>query len=195
MVPNCIHGIDEKYCARCRKAFATKPIEPDAIVITSKNKPALILGESSLDGRTRVLLLENSNYGYITELNIHKAHHLSQNSDRYKKALVGLLKVSRTNGYIFFPEYPLTSREQGPEGPSRCYNCHLLLSLKLHSLGCTQCRYYVCKCGRCLCGYGGVNYLHQRFEQNPELPISWEDRCDYVRVINFCMKMANVDAL
>jgi len=61
MVPNCIHGIDKRCCARCRSTAATKPKYPDALVMVN-NKPTLILKVLSDEGYARALLLENKNY-------------------------------------------------------------------------------------------------------------------------------------
>jgi hypothetical protein len=89
---------------------------------------------------------------------------------------------------LFRPEFPLTSRERTSEGPPHCYECKVHLSFKKGSLGCTECRYYVCRCGRCLCGYEGWNYLGTPFEQRPPLPIPREQRLEYVRVVTLCQK-------
>jgi hypothetical protein len=66
-------------------------------------------------------------------------------------------------GYLFHPERALTIREQTEEGPTHCYQCKTELSLEKGSLGCTQCQYYVCRCGRCLCGFTGWNYRGELF--------------------------------
>ena len=74
--------------------------------------------------------------------------------------------VALQQGYLFHPERVLTARERTAEGPSRCYHCHIELSLEKQSLGCTRCRYYVCRCVRRLCGYTGKNYLGQLFRSS-----------------------------
>jgi len=86
-------------------------------------------------------------------------------------------------GFLFRPQQSLTQREDRPgEGLPPCHYCRIALSCENGSLGCTQCKYYACICGRCLCGYEGRNYRGEFFKQHSSLPISREQRLECVRV-------------
>ena len=184
MGTTCKHGVDTRYCAVCQQAGETVPIRTGALQVTREGRPVMVLttrpGSTDvaalmLDGASaRLATLEGSTLGAP-----------SSAFDR-RAALDQFRRVSMTLGYLFQPENALTTRELTAEGPPWCYSCHTELSLAKQSLGCTQCRYYVCHCGRCLCGYTGTNYLGQVFRQFPSLPIPRKVRLEFVRVVRFC---------
>jgi hypothetical protein len=92
------------------------------------------------------------------------------------------IQAAVKRGYLFLPTHPLTTREQTDQGPTHCYHCKVLLSFQTRALGCTECRSYVCRCGRCICDYEAKNCQGQFFRQKTKLPIDREDRVEYIRV-------------
>lgn len=186
MSAKCKHGLEPRFCALCRQADETAPLRSDAIWLTSDGRPALVVrvevdSERAmallLDGRSaRIEVLSLSDLRAIGE-GAHSESH--EWRDRFHAAALEM-------GYLFHPNRPLTVREQGEEGPTHCYQCKTEVSWEKGSLGCTKCRYYVCRCGRCLCGYTGRNYRGELFSQYPPLPIPREQRLEFVRVVGFC---------
>lgn len=182
----CKHGLDGRFCAACQQAKEIEPLRRDALRVTNEGKPALILRTILGSLNVTVLLLDGTTIRFEAMEEISLRHPMTVISLNQQKVFSLFLKLALQKGYLFQPNRELTYREQTEEGPSRCYSCHTELSLAKHSFGCTQCRKYVCHCGRCLCGYEGKNYLGQVFNQSPELPISLEERLEFVRVVRFC---------
>ena len=181
----CKHGLDEKFCVSCQQARETEPLRRDALRVTNEGKPALILRTilSSLD--MIVLVLDRNTIWFETVKEISLRHPMTVVSFNQRKVLDLFLHLTLQKSYLFHPHQELTHREQIEEGPPRCTFDHSELSLKKGSLGCTRCQKYVCECGRCLCGYTGKNSLGQVFNC-PPLPVSREERLEYVRVVKFC---------
>ncbi len=110
------------------------------IILGSQNIPALVL-----DGNT--VRFESMKVDTLLSFPV---------SPNRRQVLDLFHRLALQAGYLFYPGHVLTYREQTDEGPPRCYFDHTELSLEKHSLGCTQCRYYVCQYGRCLCGNTGM---------------------------------------
>jgi len=187
MGATCKHGVDERYCALCREAAETEPLRPEALVVTSDGNPALLLRPRSDSGNASALVLDNG-VGRLAALGLGGVRPIGPTTGLGSRPqiLAQFHAVALQMGYLFHPERALTAREQTDEGPGRCYHCHIELSLEKRSLGCTRCRYYACRCGRCLCGYTGKNYLGQLFSQFPALPIPRSQRLEFVRIVRFC---------
>ncbi len=186
MTSRCKHGLDPRFCAECQKAIETEPLPPDALRLTLDGKPGLVLRMESGSENATALVLEGA-VGRIVSVacSAFLAFESMAGFDR-QQALEQLHTVALGMGYLFHPERALTLREQTEEGPTHCYECKTELSLEKGSLGCRQCQYYVCRCGRCLCGYTGRNYQGDLFTQSPPLPISRKERLEFVRVVRFC---------
>lgn len=184
MAATCKHGVDVRFCAVCLEAAETEPLQPDALVVTADGNPALLLRPGSDSGNAPALVLENA---VVHFANVALEGVLAPAGGFDRPGLLAQFHaVTQQMGYLFHPGRALTAREQTAVGPGRCYHCRVELSLAKRSLGCTKCQYYVCRCGRCLCGYTGKNYLGQLFSQFPALPIPRRDRLEYVRVVRFC---------
>jgi hypothetical protein len=181
----CKHGLDERFCAICQQAKETEPLRRDAMRVTEEGKPALLLRTilGSLD--ITVLVLDGKTIRFDTVKEISLRHPMTVVSFNQRKVLDLFLHLALQKGFIFYPEHELTCPEKIEEGPPRCTFDHSELSLEKGSLGCLRCRAYVCQCGRCLCGYTGRNTLGQVFSC-PPLPISREERLEYIRVVRFC---------
>lgn len=186
MATKCKHGVDESFCATCREAAETRPLGPESLVITSDGNPAILLRTNSNKGNASALVLE-AGMGRLTTVGLGGLQPVDSSAGLITepRLLARFHEVALKMGFLFHPERELTAREQSDEGPSHCYHCRTILSLKGRSLGCTQCQYYVCLCGRCLCGYTGKNYLGQVFSQYPELPIPRSQRLEFVRIVRF----------
>ena len=182
----CKHGLDERFCDPCQRARETEPLRSDALRVTRKGNPLLVLRTILGSQNVKALMLDGNTVIFATVEESTLRVLDSTISFNRQKVLDQFLHLALQRGYLFQPEHELTYRERTEEGPSRCYFDHTELSQKKCSLGCTQCRYYVCQCGRCLCGYTGMNYLGQVFSQLPELPISRENRLEFIRVVKFC---------
>lgn len=179
MTKKCIHGIDIRFCKNCQEAIEREPILADAVWSTQEGEGVLILRPAKA-GRVKVL----------TEAGISEMEEITLQSEA-GSGREGLLrdllaKTASERGFLFVPESPLTRREQLDDiGPTHCYHCKSTLSFETGSLGCSKCQYYVCGCGRCLCGYEGWNWKGEPFSQFPPLPISWEDRLEYLRAFRY----------
>jgi hypothetical protein len=186
MIDNCKHGLDRRFCNKCRSEKEKEPLQRSDIWITNENYPVIILRRQLEDNTMFVFLLDGSS-GRL--MNIHEGSFNkpadTEGSEYLELLLKQFHKIALQLGYIKHPERALTSRELGEEGPSHCYHCKTKLSFKKGSLGCTKCNSYVCSCGRCLCGYEGRNYRGEMFSQ-PQLPITFEERLQYVRVVMMC---------
>ena len=155
MGATCKHGVDPRFCAACQLAGEAERLRPDALQVTREGKPALLLRIGFGSGNVTVLVLDGA-AGHLATMDggAMRAPDSTNALDR-REVLDLFRRVALQLGYLFHPEHALTTREQTAEGPARCYSCRTELSLAKHSLGCTQCRYYVCQCRRCLCGYTG----------------------------------------
>jgi hypothetical protein len=190
MPVTCSHGLDERFCAACQLARETEPLRRDALRVTDDGKPALILRTILASLSVKVLVLAGTTIRFqtIKEISLHLPMTVIYFNQR--KVLKLFRDLALRKGYIFQPEQEITYEEPIEEGPSRCTCDHSDLSLEKGSLGCTQCGTYVCQCGRCLCGYTGQNTLGQVM-CCPPLPISREERLEYIRVVRFCL--ANIE--
>jgi len=183
MSTKCKHGLDPRFCAECRRTDETKPLPTNPVRITQDGKPAIMLRLQPESQRATVVLWD----GTIASVECSALHTVEVAAGFDQEGVLRRFHdIALERGYLFYPNRPLTVREQVEKGPSRCYWCKSLLSFQKGSLGCRQCGYYVCQCGRCLCGYDGWNYLRQYFAQYPPLPILWEQRLEFVRVVRFC---------
>ena len=92
-------------------------------------------------------------------------------------------------GFIFKPSYFLARDRRGE--PIKCHKCKGKISFRNNSLGCSKCKYYICECGRCLCGYVGFVHTGYYLEEGkfPSLPIERRDRRDFVRVVRLVERM------
>lgn len=176
MNAKCIHGIDPKRCATCRQASEREPLPPDPFRTTPDGRRVLLL---RLDGFGTAKVLTGDGICQLKESELQPATGGAALREQ-------LADVAARRGFLFVPHHPLTIREQREDiGPSHCYHCNVSVGLDMGSLGCEACRYYVCGCGRCLCGYTGRNWKNEFFSQLPPLPISREDRLEYLRAFRF----------
>lgn len=186
---NCKHGIDQQFCSICTKEHEIEPLDDDTVKLNSDGKYYVLLRDSHNENQNRGFYLENQIIEPVSFLEI--SNSIVVNID--DKANVDILKAFEEaalgKGLLFIPKHPLTHRENEPIGPSKCHRCHELLDFESGSLGCSVCRYYACRCGACLCGYEGVNYLRQYFKQLPPLPISREDRLEYIRIVKLLKRI------
>jgi hypothetical protein len=186
MPVTCKHGLDLRFCVTCQQASETEPLRRDALRVTEEGKPVLILRTILASLSVTALLLDEATIQFETIKEISLRHPMTVIPFSQPKVLNSFLNLTLQRGYFFHPNHELTYREQIEEGPPQCYSDHSELSLEKGSLCCTQCRKYVCQCGRCLCGYTGKNYRGQVFG-HPPLPISKEERLEYIRVVRFCV--------
>ncbi|MBI5711614.1 MAG: hypothetical protein HZC42_15115 [Candidatus Eisenbacteria bacterium] len=162
----------------------------DALKLAPDNRPALVLRREHGSEEATALLLEGT-AGHIETVDCGALRPPDAAPDFNRDEILERFHAFALEaGFLFHPGQALTWRELGSEGPPHCHECKTQLSLNAGSLGCTQCRYYVCRCGRCLCGYTGKNYLGQFFQQFPALPIPREQRLEFVRVVRFCVRPA-----
>jgi len=177
MAEKCIHGLDSRFCGICRQADDRAPLPVQPLRVTSDGHIVVVL--RMLTEGAKILQL-----GDDLGLRVVGLPDLRALADA-SAALVDkerIVQAAAERGYLFLPTDALTYREQIDVGPTHCYHCKVVLSLETGALGCRQCHYYVCRCGRCLCGYTGTNWKGQLFSQYPDLPIAREDRVEYIRV-------------
>jgi hypothetical protein len=163
----------------------TEPLRRDALRVTTEGKPALILRTILRSLEVTVLVLDENTIRFETVKEITLRHPMTVIPFNQRKVLKLFLDLTLQKGYLFHPGRELTYEGPIEEGPPRCLFDHSELSLNKGSLGCRQCRKYVCECGRCLCGYRGRNPLGQVFS-SPPLPVPLEERLEYIRVVRFC---------
>jgi hypothetical protein len=186
----CKHDIDRRFCAFCREAVEREPLQAAPLMITESGQAVLVVRHFE-NGVVRVInpvltpaLVETSS----------ACLRPFPDSKSNMDAREVLLRVVLDEGYLFIPKQPLTFRERFDDvGPPHCYYCKTVLALDSGTLGCTRCRYYVCGCGRCLCGYTGTNWQGQLFSQCPALPIPREDRLEYVRAFRYLRPPSRAD--
>jgi hypothetical protein len=177
----CIHShwLDASLCSLCRRVSEQAPVPRNPLRSLEDGTPALLLRVPT-DGRAYVLTA--SGLSHVAD----RVLHFEVDPQRLRAMRVQLMDVARRKGFVFVPTRPLTWREQLDEvGPPHCYFCRIVLSAQAGSLGCSACNYYVCSCGRCLCGYTGRNWRGDLFSQFPELPISRDARLEFVRAFRF----------
>jgi hypothetical protein len=177
----CIHiqGVDERYCALCRQALEQAPLPEDPLRSFNDGTPVFIL---RIAGPGTAKVMTERGLSEVRESDLQS----EAESWRARDMRERLSAAAAMRGFLFVPDQPLTWREQLDEvGPSRCYHCRIELSLERRSLGCSACRYYVCRCGRCLCGYTGRNWKGELFSQFPPLPIARTDRLEFLRAFCF----------
>jgi hypothetical protein len=189
MADQCKHGMNPRFCGICLKATETAPLRPDDLVLTSDGNPALLFKSGSDTGNAPALVLDNAG-GHLTTVGLTDVRPLDPTTGFDRPTLLAQFhEVALEKGYLFHPTRALTHREQTEEGPTHCYHCrpYTELSFAKGSLGCKLCNSYVChRCGHCLSGYTGKNYLGQVFSQPDLLPIPWRERLKYIRVVRFC---------
>lgn len=185
----CKHGLDLRTCVDCREARESEPLPPDTLHTTLTGTPVLVLRRTS--GASNALIMQvEAGKSRITTIESTGLRVFDARLGDPRDVLERFHRVALEDGYLFHPRWELTVREQTVEGPSHCYQCRTEVSFNKRSLGCTQCHYYVCRCGRCLCGYTGQNLWGEVFSQRPPLPISRQERLEFVRVVNFCAGIA-----
>jgi hypothetical protein len=163
----------------------SSPLRRDALRVTEEGKPALILRTILPSLSITALVLDGSTIHFKTIKEISLRHPMTIPSFKPREILKVLLDLALQKGYLFQPKQEITYQEQVGEGSPRCTFDHSELSLEKGSLGCTQCQTYLCRCGRCLCGYTGKNTLGQVISW-PTLPVAREERLEYIRVVKFC---------
>jgi hypothetical protein len=175
----CLHGLDRRFCGRCRERDERAPIPPDPIRSSLDGNGVLLLRHPT-DGEAKVLT--PGGLAMLREDHLQsEAHSWREHSLRAQ-----LRTTAATRGFLFVPTRPLTWREQLDDvGPSHCYHCRSILSIDTGALGCSACGYYVCGCARCLCGYTGRNWKGELFSQFPPLPILREERLEYLRAFRY----------
>jgi hypothetical protein len=186
MAEKCKHGLDARFCGDCRRAKESEPLDMAAVQFTKAGAPAIVLRQP--DAGTAVALVLEGTSGCILTIDRNDLQHMVR-AEEPTSLLERFHDVALVLGHLMHPQRALTVRELSEEGPSRCYACKTEISLSKGSLGCTQCESYVCRCGRCLCGYTGRNYRGEVFTQ-PPLPIPREERLEFVRVVRLCERGA-----
>lgn len=189
MSASCKHGLNPRFCAECRRTKEAEPLHPDAFRLTSDGIPLILLHLEPDSQSATALLLEGPSAGIATVEQAGLKNIDLVDDLRGREIVEQLHALALSLGYLFRPNWPLTVREQTEEGPSHCYQCRTEVSLEKGLLGCRQCYYYVCQCGRCLCGYTGMNYRGEIFSQYPALPIPRAHRVEYVRVVKLCARL------
>lgn len=189
MSVKCKHGLELRFCALCRDVAEVEPLPTNALRYTRDGQPVIVLRSSSGSNKAEVLRLEVKSP--FSTLDVISLGEDDTSFESFRQDVINLFhELALRKGVLFHPKSALTTREQSVEGPTHCYHCWCNLSYENGSLGCMQCQYYVCRCGRCLCGQTGVNYLSQWFSQLPALPIPREERLEFVRVVNYCASAA-----
>jgi hypothetical protein len=186
---NCKHGLNQQFCSICANEHAIEPLDDDVVRLNYDGKYYVLLRESNDEKQNRALYLDSQIVGAVSNFEISNSIVVNKNDNKYYDILKRFKKVALEKGFLFVPPHPLTHREGEPIGPPRCFNCHTILGFESRSLGCSVCREYACRCGACLCGYEGFNYLHQFFKKLPPLPISREDRLEYIRIVKLLEKI------
>jgi hypothetical protein len=154
-----------------------EPLRLDALRVTEEGRPALILGAvlPSLSIVILVLNGETLRFEVVKEMSLH--HPMTVPSFNSRRVLTIFRDLALEQGYLVEPEQEIT--------PRRCPFDHADLSLEKGALECIRCGQFVCHCGRCLCGCQGEEPPGQMVTYAP-LPISLEDRAEYIRVLRFC---------
>jgi hypothetical protein len=186
MTVTCQHGLDVRFCLTCQQAGETVPLRRDALRVTEEGKPALLLRTHLGSLEVTTLVSDGKTIRFETMKEISLRHPLTVIPFNQRKVLKLFLDLTLQKGCLFQPDQELTYREPMEEGPPQCCFDHFDLSLEKGSLGCTQCGKYVCQCGRCLCGYAG-QYRRGQVLNVPPLPVSREERLEYIRVVRFCV--------
>jgi hypothetical protein len=159
-------------------------LRPDALRVTEEGRPALILRTVLHSLSVKVLVLEGETLRFETVKEISLHHPMTVPSFDSRKVLKIFRNLALEQGYLFQPEQEIT---EPPGLQSRqCPFDHSDLSLEKGALGCTRCGQFVCNCGRCLCGYQGVDTLEEMVT-DPPLPVSRDDRAEYIRALRFCV--------
>jgi hypothetical protein len=190
MSVKCKHDLAPRSCATCQQATERESLPENPLREIIGGQIAFVL--RLLDGGNRAKILRIKVAPAITEVPVNELRSFKHWNAEFGEVFQQIWELVLTGGHLFLPHGPLTDKEQRDLGPSRCYQCQTLLSLTSGVLGCTECRYYVCRCGRCLCGYTGWNYMRQPFSQQPPLPISREDRVEYIRVVRYLRYLLGV---
>jgi hypothetical protein len=186
----CNHGLDERFCATCQLARETEPLRRDALRVTDEGKPALILRTILASLSVKALVLDGTTIRFQTVKEISLRLPMTVIPFKQQKVLKLFLDLVLQKGHIFQPNQEITAEEPIEEGPPRGTFDHSELSLEKGLLGCTQCGKIICQGGRCLCGFTGQSTLGQVM-CCPPLPISREERLEYIRVVRFCL--ANIE--
>lgn len=178
----CKHGLDLDHCSICDEEFQSEAILGQPLYFSGG--PVFLLRSLHHPNRAKILRLHAD--PPITTIPSNELGLLDVPTVRRQELIEEFAAFVADRGFLFIPNEPLTSREQGPDGPTHCYYDRRTLSISMGSLGCTHCRYYVCSCGRCLCGYAGENYMGQAFSLPPlPLPLHRRDRVEYMRVFGY----------
>lgn len=186
MSGKCKHELDPRFCALCQQITEREPLPENTLRETAGGQIAIVL--RLMDDGNRARILQVNVNPAITIVPVDELRAFERSNAEFAEFVQELCDLVHTRGHLFFPNGALTYREQTVLGPSHCYHCKTVLSITGGFPGCTQCRYYVCRCGRCLCGYTGWNYMRQLFSQQPPLPVSREDRMEYIRVFRYLRK-------
>lgn len=191
MVPTrCKHNFLKDQCNLCESTEGILDLGPDALCYTADGRPALVLRRDLEKRRAKVLQLDEQRpIMDIDSLTLRAAPVNSRDWDRYRDRFDAL---ARRQGHIVRPTQALTKREEEPDGPPTCSHCKRHLSFALRSLGCERCRGYVCRCGSCLCGVEGRNYLGDYFNCPGPPPVERSVRLEYVKVLRYCDGQRNL---
>jgi hypothetical protein len=166
------------------KMQKVEPLRPDALRVTEEGRAALILRTVLPSLSITVLVLERGTLRFeiLRELSLH--HPLTVPSFDSREVLKIFRDLTLEQGHLFQPEQEIAERP-GLK-PRQCPFDHSDLSLEKGAPGCTRCGQFVCNCGRCLCGYQGVDTFEEMVTYAP-LPVSREDRVEYIRALRFCV--------
>ena len=187
MSPNCKHGVDDRFCSICQKAKELDPLPDNPLQFVNNKDPVIVLRREHGSTHAKVLYLDQSiTIDTIEGKNLRPFTSTPDNKNKHPQLLKQFHNIALEGGYLFHPGYRLTYREGTEDGPTHCYHCKIKLSFEKGSLGCIQCRAYVCRCGRCLCGVTAKNYRGDLFTQKTSVPVSREDRIEFIRVARYC---------
>lgn len=184
MTAKCIHKLDPYTCEICKAAIEEEPLPSDALQHTISGQAVLVLRRKPGSKRAEVLRLDDE--GPVVTLDLIRLRAGPPSGVRRNEIIRRFHQFALRKGFLFHPQSALPYRELAGTGLSHCYYCRKKLSFQKGSLGCSQCRRYVCDCGRCLCGTAGKNWQGTFFGPLPELPIARTLRLEFVRVVKYC---------
>lgn len=181
----CIHGLTKAYCSECRDSY--QPLRQGNLQLfryQSRDRTGNLTIISyrfgvtlkKIPGTTTYYAFLNDKENWYRSIDETEINTSMMTLSQMEQMRRDLRHLAMSRGLIFVPTDPLTQRETSNQGPAQCWHCETPLSYEHGSLGCSQCRYYICPDGYCMCGFpGGRNYLDQYIPPQPEL------RCDITR--------------
>lgn len=184
----CIDRYEVRECVRHAPGYPLQPSQPAWRLIRTTNEPVVAPWPAYDNGMVPIFQLGNRGaLGMLTVNDLIEVERFGSSLKEHIDTVRRFQEHALDVGMLFRPQRPLTGREETQEGPSHCQNCHRFLSIEYGNLGCTGgCNSYVCRCGFCLSGFAGRNYLNQFFqiEQCPVPPP--DERREYIRVFRLC---------